>query len=81
MNFQIVLDALVKIFTDIVNFIPNLVNGLIILLAGYLVARLVSSLVGFILRQVKFDFNVADFSRLRAAASGFTITCVSVLTN
>lgn len=55
MNFQIVLDALVKIFTDIVNFIPNLVNGLIILLVGYLVARLVSWLVGFILRQIKFD--------------------------
>ena len=55
MNFQIVLDALVKIFTDIVNFIPNLVNGLIILLVGYLVARLVSSLIGFILRQIKFD--------------------------
>ncbi|MGE5263386.1 MAG: mechanosensitive ion channel family protein [Acidobacteriota bacterium] len=55
MNFQIVFDALVKIFTDIVNFIPNLVNGLIILLVGYLVARLVSSLIGFVLRQIKFD--------------------------
>ncbi len=55
MNFNIVLDALVKIFTDIVNFIPNLVNGLIILLVGYLVARLVSGLIGFILRQIRFD--------------------------
>lgn len=55
MNFQIVLDALIKIFTDIVNFIPNLVNGLIILLVGYLVARMVSGIVGFILRQIKFD--------------------------
>ena len=41
MNFQVVIDALTKIFTDIVNFIPNLVNGLIILLVGYLIARLV----------------------------------------
>ena len=32
MNFQVVIDALVKIVTDIINFIPNLVNGLIILL-------------------------------------------------
>ena len=39
MNFQIVLDALVKIFTDIVNFIPNLVNGLIILLGRRVQAR------------------------------------------
>lgn len=55
MNFQIVLDALFKIFNDIVNFIPNLVNGLIILLVGYFVARGVSWLVGFVLRQIKFD--------------------------
>jgi len=55
MNFQIVLDALLKIFSDIVNFIPSLVNGLIILLVGYLVARGTSWLIGFILRHLKFD--------------------------
>jgi hypothetical protein len=55
MSFQIVVDALVEIFTDIVDFIPKLVNGLIILLVGYLVARFVSWLVGFVLRQIKFD--------------------------
>ena len=37
MTFQPVIDALIKIITDIINFIPRLVNGLIILLVGYLV--------------------------------------------
>ena len=55
MNFQVVIDALTKIFTDIVNFIPNLVNGLIILLVGYLIARLVRWIVGTILRRLRFD--------------------------
>lgn len=55
MNFHIVLDALRKIVTDIVNFIPNLINGLIILLVGYLVARLVRWIVGLVLRHTRFD--------------------------
>jgi small-conductance mechanosensitive channel len=55
MNFQVVIDALTKIFTDIVNFIPNLVNGLIILLVGYLIARLVRWIVGASLRRLRFD--------------------------
>jgi small-conductance mechanosensitive channel len=55
MNFQVVIDALIKIFTDIVNFIPNLVNGLIILLVGYLIARLVRWIFGASLRRLHFD--------------------------
>ncbi len=55
MNFQVVIDALVKIVTDIINFIPNLVNGLIILLIGYLIARLVRWIVRTVLVQLKFD--------------------------
>jgi small-conductance mechanosensitive channel len=55
MNFQVVIDALTKIVTDIVNFIPNLVNGLIILLVGYLLARLVRWIVSNVLRRLKFD--------------------------
>ena len=55
MNFQIVIDALTKIFTDIVNFIPNLVNGLIILLVGYLIARLVRWMFAASLRRLRFD--------------------------
>jgi small-conductance mechanosensitive channel len=55
MNFQVVIDALTKIVTDIINFIPNLVNGLIILLVGYLIARLVRWIVAAVLRRLKFD--------------------------
>ena len=55
MNFQIVIDSLTKIVTDIVNFIPNLINGLIILFIGYLVSLLVRWIVGFVLRRIKFD--------------------------
>jgi small-conductance mechanosensitive channel len=55
MNFQVVIDALTKIVTDIINFIPNLVNGLIILVVGYLIARVVRWVLATILRRLKFD--------------------------
>lgn len=55
MNFQVVIDALTKIVTDIINFIPNLVNGLIILLVGYLIARVVRWVLATVLRRLKFD--------------------------
>lgn len=55
MSFQVVIDSLTKIGTDIVNFIPNLINGLIILAVGYLLAWLIRWLVGTILRRLRFD--------------------------
>src|SRR5690349_16977503 len=55
MNFQVVINALTKIITDIINFIPNLVNGLIILLVGYLVARVVRWILATVLRRIRFD--------------------------
>lgn len=55
MDIQIVIDALTRIVTDIVNFIPNLVNGLIILVVGYLLARLLRWLVHTILVRVRVD--------------------------
>jgi small-conductance mechanosensitive channel len=55
MNFQVVIDALAQIVTDIIYFIPNLVNGLIILLVGYLVARLVRWILRTVLRRIRFD--------------------------
>jgi small-conductance mechanosensitive channel len=55
MNFQVVIDALTKIVTDIINFIPNLVNGLIILLVGYLIARMLRWIVATLLHRLKFD--------------------------
>lgn len=55
MSLQVVIDALTKIGTDIISFIPRLVNGLIILLVGYLIAAVVRWLLRFILRRLRFD--------------------------
>jgi small-conductance mechanosensitive channel len=55
MNFQIVIDSLTKVVVDIVNFIPQLINGLIILVIGYLIAWLIRGLLRFILRHLHFD--------------------------
>jgi small-conductance mechanosensitive channel len=55
MNFQIVIDSLTKIITDIINFIPNLINGLIILAVGYLIARLIRWGISTALRRLHFD--------------------------
>src|SRR5690348_569825 len=55
MDFHVVIDALTKVLTDIIDFIPRLINGLIILVIGYLIAWLVRGLLGFVLRHAQFD--------------------------
>lgn len=55
MNFHILIDALTQTVQNIVNFIPSLVNGLIILVVGYLVARLIGWAVRQVLRRAGFD--------------------------
>ena len=55
MDFHVVIDALTKVLTDIIDFIPRLINGLIILVIGYLIAWLARGLLGFVLRHAKFD--------------------------
>jgi small-conductance mechanosensitive channel len=55
MNFQPVINALTNILFGIINFIPRLVNGLIILIVGYLISWLVRWLIRLILRQIRFD--------------------------
>ena len=55
MDFHVVVDSLTKIATDIVNFIPRLINGLIILIVGYLVAVLIRWLLRAILQRVRLD--------------------------
>lgn len=55
MSFQPVIDALTKILFDIINFIPRFVNGLIILIVGYLISRLARWIVRVVLRQIRFD--------------------------
>lgn len=55
MNFQIVIDALTKIFLDIINFVPNLVNGVIILLVGFAIARIARWILSTLLKRLAFD--------------------------
>ncbi len=59
MNFRIVIDALTKIVYDIVNFIPNLVNALVILIVGYLIAKAVAKLASRGLSAAGADRAVA----------------------
>ena len=55
MSFQPVINALTKILFDIIDFIPRFVNGLIILIVGYLISRLVRWTVRLIFREIRFD--------------------------
>jgi small-conductance mechanosensitive channel len=55
LNFGVVIDALTQIIVDIINFIPDLINGLIILIVGYAIAVAVRWLLGTVLRRVRFD--------------------------
>src|SRR5579863_4438842 len=55
MNFQPVIKALTDIILQILDFIPHLVNGLIILIVGYLVSWLVRWVIRFVLRVARLD--------------------------
>ena len=55
MDVRVVTDALMQIVTDILSFLPGLVNGLLVLLVGYLVARIVRWLIGSALRRLGVD--------------------------
>jgi small-conductance mechanosensitive channel len=54
-NLQLVIDSLTKIVTDIITFIPNLINGLIILFVGIAIARLARFILQFVLVRLRFD--------------------------
>lgn len=55
MDLRVVSDALMRIVADILSFVPGLVNGLLVLVMGYLVARSVRWLVGSVLRRLGLD--------------------------
>lgn len=55
MNTRVVVTALSRIIVSIINFIPDLINGLIILLVGYLVSWLIRWILVTVLRRVRFD--------------------------
>jgi Conserved TM helix/Mechanosensitive ion channel len=55
MTFQPVVTTLIKIISAILNFLPMLVNGIIILILGYLICVIIRWIVRFILRHIGFD--------------------------
>ncbi len=55
MDPQLVVDALTRIVTGILSFVPSVFNGLIVLLVGYAVAAVVRWLVGAVLRRLGID--------------------------
>jgi len=55
MSFQPVLDSLNKILTDILDFIPHFINGLIILIVGYLICLLIRWILRRVLRSIRLD--------------------------
>lgn len=72
MNFQPVIDSLYQIFTQILNFVPRFVNGLIILIIGYLISALVRWLLRFILQRIHLQ-DLADRAGITNAMSGLGI--------
>jgi Conserved TM helix/Mechanosensitive ion channel len=59
MSFQPVVNALLNILIEILNFLPHLVNGLIILIVGYLLSALVRWIVRTLLLRLHFE-QLAD---------------------
>jgi small-conductance mechanosensitive channel len=72
MNFQPVIDSLTKILTDILTFLPHFVNGLIILIVGYLISAGIRWLVRFILQRVHLQ-ELADHAGIVTAMRGLGI--------
>jgi small-conductance mechanosensitive channel len=66
MTFQPVVSTLLKILTDILDFLPKLVNGLLILLLGYLISLVIRWIVRFLLRQSRFE-HIVDRTGITAA--------------
>ena len=68
MNFQVVLDQLRQAIADMLNVLPRIINGLVLLLVGYLLAAAVRAVLRFVLRRLGFDtlmerLGIADWVR------------------
>ena len=66
MDLQAITAALTRMYNDIASFLPDVVNGLIVLLMGYLIARIIGWLVRLVLRKAGLD----DLSERRGIVSG-----------
>jgi small-conductance mechanosensitive channel len=65
-NPQAVGNALTRMYSDIVSVLPDVVNGLIVLIVGYVIARIVGWLVRLVLTRAGLD----DLSERRGIGSG-----------
>ena len=72
MSFQPVINSLIKTLTDIINFIPRLVNGLIILLLGYIISAFVRWILRLVFRVINLD-QLAERAGINNAMSGFGV--------
>ncbi len=55
MAFQPILQALIQTITAILNFVPHLINGLIILIVGYIISAIIRLVLRFIFRRTRLD--------------------------
>jgi small-conductance mechanosensitive channel len=65
-DLQAIRDALTRMYGDIVSYLPDVLNGLIVLLVGYLIAKFVGWLVRHVLTRTGLD----DLSERRGIADG-----------
>ena len=66
MDLQAIRAALTRMYNDIVAFLPDVVNGLIVLLVGYVIARIVGWLVRLVLTKAGLD----DLAERRGIVGG-----------
>ena len=66
MDLQAITAALTRMFNDIASFLPDVVNGLIVLLVGYVIARIVGWLVRLVLTKAGLD----DLAERRGIVGG-----------
>ena len=72
MIFQPVIQALTRIVTDILDFIPRFVNGLIILIIGYLISALVRWIVRAVLQRIRLH-ELAEHAGIHNAMRGLGV--------
>jgi small-conductance mechanosensitive channel len=53
--YSTITDALIRMYSDIVSVLPDVVNGLIVLIVGYVIARIVGWLVRLVLTRAGLD--------------------------
>src|SRR5947209_18487029 len=72
MNFQPVINSLINTLTAIINFIPRLVNGLIILLLCYIISALVRWILRLVFRSIRLD-QLAERAGINNAMSSLGV--------